>query len=56
MTGNETPDGWDEHRVQRVLTHYEGQTATEAGDEDDRTAEGAIEPPSDRRRECAGLR
>jgi hypothetical protein len=29
------PPGWDEQRVQRVLTHYEGQSEDEAVAEDE---------------------
>ena len=35
MSQNKFPDGWDEGRVQRVLAHYEGQTADEALAEDE---------------------
>ena len=34
MNQNELPTGWDEHKIQRVLTHYEMQTAAEAALED----------------------
>jgi hypothetical protein len=30
MSQNEFPNGWDEEKVQQVLTHYEGQTEDEA--------------------------
>ena len=33
------PPGWDEDRVQRVLAHYEEQTAEEAVAEDEAAAE-----------------
>jgi hypothetical protein len=36
------PPGWDEERVQRVLAHYETQTAEEAVAED----EAAFEKPN----------
>ncbi len=35
MKKNEFPSGWSEARVQRVLTHYEAQTAEEAVAEDE---------------------
>ena len=31
---NPFPPGWDEERVQRVLAHYQAQTAEEATQED----------------------
>jgi len=34
MRQNRFPPGWDEDRVQKVLTHYEEQTADEAIAED----------------------
>jgi hypothetical protein len=40
MSQNKFPDGWDEHRVQRVLAHYEAQTEEEALVED----EAGVEP------------
>jgi hypothetical protein len=36
------PVGWDEARVERVLTHYQQQTEDEAVEED----ESAFAPPS----------
>jgi hypothetical protein len=33
---NQFPDGWDEERVRRVLTHYETQTEEEAVAEDEK--------------------
>ena len=33
------PPGWDEARVQRVLLHYEGQSAEEAVAEDEAASE-----------------
>ena len=33
------PPGWDEHRVQRVLEHYEHQTDEEATAEDEAALE-----------------
>ena len=41
MKQNRFPVGWDEKRVQRVLTHYEEQTEDEAVAED----EAAFETP-----------
>ena len=41
MTKNKFPTGWDEEKVQRVLTHYEGQTEEGALLED----EVGVEPP-----------
>ena len=35
MTQNKFPDGWDDSRVQRVLTHYGEQTEDEALAEDE---------------------
>ncbi|MBC2699407.1 MAG: hypothetical protein HF974_13970 [ANME-2 cluster archaeon] len=35
MRQNKLPPGWNEERVQRVLTHYEGQTDEEAVAEDE---------------------
>jgi len=32
---NEFPKGWDESRVNKVLTHYESQTEDEASAEDE---------------------
>lgn len=32
---SEFPKGWDENRVKKVLTHYEGQTEEEAAAEDE---------------------
>ena len=32
---NRFPEGWDEHRVQRVLEHYGNQTEAEAVAEDE---------------------
>ncbi len=43
MNRNEVPAGWDEERVQRVLSHYEGQTDDEAVAEDERMAEESID-------------
>ena len=40
MSANKLPEGWDETRVKRVLTHYEGQTEDEAMTED----EAAVAP------------
>ncbi len=45
------PPGWDEQRVQRVLSHYEQQSEEEAVAEDEATLEDArqtvMEIPSD---------
>ncbi len=45
------PAGWDEHRVRRVLAHYEDQTAEEAVAEDEAAYEdpdqAMIEVPND---------
>ena len=35
MSDNKFPEGWDEARVQRVLTHYEHQTEEDAAAEDE---------------------
>ena len=35
MTPSKYPAGWDEHRVRRVLEHYEDQTDEEALAEDE---------------------
>lgn len=35
MTQSKFPPGWDAERVQRVLEHYESQTAEEAVAEDE---------------------
>lgn len=49
MKKSKFPKGWDEERVQRVLTHYETQTEEEALAEDEATYEdkthAAIEVP-----------
>jgi hypothetical protein len=39
MSNHELPAGWDEQRIQHVLTHYERQTEDEAVDEDERALE-----------------
>jgi hypothetical protein len=39
MNENKLPTGWDEDRVRRVLSHYEGQTEDEAADEDEHAFE-----------------
>ena len=39
MRPNRFPPGWDEERVQRVLTHYEEQTEAEAVAEDEAALE-----------------
>lgn len=41
MKQSKFPPGWDESRVQKVLAHYETQTAEEADAED----EAALESP-----------
>ena len=35
MSDSRFPQGWDEHRVHRVLEHYENQTDDEAVAEDE---------------------
>ena len=35
MRQNRFPEGWDEHRVRRVLEHYESQTDDESVAEDE---------------------
>ena len=35
MTQNKFPPGWDEARVQSIITHYEEQTENEAVAEDE---------------------
>ena len=35
MKQSQFPEGWDEERVRRVLTHYEEQTEDEAVAEDE---------------------
>ncbi|HEY1947260.1 MAG TPA: hypothetical protein VGG97_09660 [Bryobacteraceae bacterium] len=35
MSQNKFPMGWDDEKIQRVLTHYEGQTEDEALAEDE---------------------
>ena len=40
MSDTEFPANWDEHKVRRVLAHYEGQTEDEALAED----EAGIQP------------
>jgi hypothetical protein len=35
MTQNKFPPGWDEERVQSIITHYEQQTEDEAVAEDE---------------------
>ena len=39
MTQSRFPPGWDSDRVQRVLSHYEGQTESEAVAEDEAMSE-----------------
>jgi len=39
MRQNRFPPGWDEERVQKVLTHYEEQTEDEAVAEDEAALE-----------------
>ncbi|MGO4884673.1 MAG: hypothetical protein ACLP59_28210 [Bryobacteraceae bacterium] len=44
MKQDDFPQGWDQERVQRVLTHYEGQTEDDAVAEDEdgtRSPEGS---------------
>ncbi len=40
MSENKFPDNWDEHKVRRVLAHYEEQTDEDALAED----EAGIQP------------
>jgi len=35
MSQEKFPDGWDEDKVRRVLTHYAEQTESEAVEEDE---------------------
>ena len=35
MSQNRFPPGWNEERVRKILTHYEGQTEDEAVAEDE---------------------
>ena len=35
MNQNKFPEGWDDEKVRRVLTHYERQTEAEALAEDE---------------------
>lgn len=37
------PPGWDEHRVQRVLKHYESQSETEAVAADEAAFDSSVE-------------
>lgn len=43
MSESKFPPGWDEERVQRVLAHYERQTAEEAVAEDEAAFENQNE-------------
>ncbi len=43
MSQNRFPAGWDEERVQRVLKHYDEQTAEEAVAEDEAAFENRDE-------------
>ena len=51
MKKNNFPEGWDEDRVKRVLSHYENQTESEAIAEDESAWEDAsqtfIEVPNE---------
>ena len=51
MKQNNFPDGWDEDRVKRVLSHYENQTENEAIAEDESswedTSQTFMEVPND---------
>jgi hypothetical protein len=40
MTQSKLPFGWDENRIQEVITHYEEQTEDEAVEEDEKVFEG----------------
>jgi hypothetical protein len=39
MRANNFPPGWDEHRVRKVIEHYETQTEEEAVAEDEAAGE-----------------
>jgi hypothetical protein len=41
MSQEKLPDGWDEDKVRRVLTHYEEQTEPEAVEEDEAAVESS---------------
>ena len=41
MSESKFPEGWDDHRVQRVLEHYEQQSDAEAVAEDEASWEAA---------------
>ena len=43
MRQNRFPPGWDEERVQKVLTHYEEQTEDEAMAEDEAAFEDSTQ-------------
>lgn len=43
MKQNRFPQGWDEERVRRILTHYETQTEEEAVAEDEAAFESQSE-------------
>ena len=50
MSENKLPEGWDDGKLQRVLTHYEGQTEEEALLEDEeqvRPSETVMSVPRD---------
>ena len=50
MSENKLPEGWDDGKLQRVLTHYEGQTEVEALLEDEeqvRPSETVMSVPRD---------
>ncbi|MBI3001294.1 MAG: hypothetical protein HYY46_23015 [Deltaproteobacteria bacterium] len=43
MKKNRFPPGWNEERVRRVLTHYEGQTEEESVAEDEAAFEDSTQ-------------
>ena len=51
MSDSKYPEGWDEERVKRVLSHYESQSEEEAVAEDEAAFEAAgqtlMEIPTD---------
>ena len=50
MSENKLPEGWDDGKLQRVLTHYEGQLEEEALLEDEagvRPSETVMSVPRD---------
>ncbi len=50
MSENKLPEGWDDDRLQRVLSHYEGQSEDQAVLEDEegvRPSETVMSVPRD---------